>query len=44
MGNVSGYVIIKDKEDSARHLIKVNQLCNERNWNDMHVYDFQKMN
>ena len=42
MGNVQGYVKVKDRDKSERHLIKLNQLCNERNWNDMHVYDFQK--
>ena len=42
MGNVSGYVKVKDNDDSARHLIKFNQLHN-KDWNDMHVYDFQKM-
>ena len=43
MGNVSGYVKVKDKEDSSRHLIKVNQLRDDRNWSDIHEYDFQKM-
>ena len=41
MGNVSGYVKVKDNEDSSKHLIKVNQLCNDRNWRDVLVYDFQ---
>ena len=42
MGNVSGCVKLKDKEDSARHLIKVNQLHN-KDWDDYWVYDFQNM-
>ena len=39
MGNVSGYVKVKDNEDSSRHLIKVNQL-HDKDWDDRHVYDF----
>ena len=41
MGNVSGYVKVKDRDKSERHLIKFNQLHN-KNWNERHVYDFQK--
>ena len=44
MGNVQGYVKIKDKEDSSIHLIKVNKLHKRRNgeWNDRWVYNFQE--
>ena len=41
MGNVSGYVKVKDRDKSERHLIKFNQLHN-KDWNERHVYDFQK--
>ena len=38
---MQGYVKIKDRDKLERHLIKFNQLHN-KDWNDMHVYDFQK--
>ena len=41
MGDWQGYVKIQDNEDSARHLIRINQFNNYRNWSDKHVYDFQ---
>ena len=40
MGNVQGYVKVKDNDASARHLIRINQLYN-KDWDDIHVYDFQ---
>ena len=40
MGNVQGYVKVKDRDASARHLIRINQL-HKKDWDDMHVYDFQ---
>ena len=44
MGNVQGYVKIKDKNDSSMHLIKVNKLHKLRNgeWADKWVYDLHK--
>jgi len=41
MGNVQGYVKVKDRDKLERHLIKLNKLYNidlDDNW----VYDFQK--
>ena len=41
MGNMQGYVKIQENEESTRHLIKLNQFRDDRNWSDIHVYDFQ---
>ena len=44
MGNVQGYVKIKDTNDSSIHLIKANKLHQRRNgeWSDKCVYNFQE--
>ena len=44
MGNVQGYVKIKDKEDSSIHLIRVNKLhkCSNGEWSDKCVYNFHE--